>query len=285
MARRVAKVLDEATRRLADAGSASARLDASLLLQRATGWSRTELLAHPERLVPDDEAERFEALVQRREAGEPVAYVLAEREFYGRVFRTDARALVPRPETEKLVEIGIQAVRRWRWRGIEPRVVDVGTGSGAIAISVAAETGCVVVGTDISRAALELARENARALRQQERLRLMESDLLGRIDGPVHVLLANLPYLPDDRALPRDVAAYEPRGALRGGAEGTELVERLLREAVARVAPAAELALEIDEGQGASLSALAADLYAGAQVNVLRDGAGFERVLWVGVKA
>ncbi len=276
-----ADLLDAAARRLASAGSASARLDATLLLSHATGWSRTELLAHPERIVPDLAAATFDALRARREAGEPIAYILGQREFYGRRFRVDRRALIPRPETEMLVELGLEAVAGWRARGVEPRVVDIGTGSGAIAVSLAAETDAMVLATDASFPALTLARENARSLGQARRVRLAQADLLAGVRGPIHVLLANLPYLPAQRPLPRDVHAYEPRAALVGGPHGRELVERLLRQAAPLLVPGAEMALEIDDGQGAALASTARCLYPDAAVEVLPDQAGLERVLRV----
>ncbi len=238
-------------------------------------------MAHPEWAVAREPADAFERLVARREAGEPVAYLLGVREFYGRPFAVDARVLVPRPETELLVEIGVAAVHRFRERGVQPHVVDVGTGSGAIAVSLAAETGVPVVATDVSAHALALAAENARALGQEGRVTFLRTSLLEGLTEPIHVLLANLPYLPENRTLPRDVGDYEPRGALFGGTAGTELVERLLAEARRLIVPGGEMAFEIDEGQGARLAALAAGLYPSAKMDVLRDQAGLERVLQV----
>ncbi|HEX8968932.1 MAG TPA: peptide chain release factor N(5)-glutamine methyltransferase, partial [Chloroflexota bacterium] len=124
------ELIDLATGRLRLAGSPSPRLDAQLLLGSVTGWSRTALLAHPERSISAAAAVAFEALLARREANEPIAYLLGEREFYGRLFKVDRRALIPRPETELLVEIGRAGVARRRAAGISPRVVDVGTGCG-----------------------------------------------------------------------------------------------------------------------------------------------------------
>src|SRR5260370_39507926 len=151
----------QAARRLPAAGSPSGRLDAELLLGKVTGWSRVELAASAERAVPTDVASAFQNLVERRAASEPIAYLLGEREFYGRLFRVDRRALIPRPETELLVDVGRAAVARWRATGVSPVVVDVGTGAGAIAISVAAECSLAVIGTDVSLDALQLAKENA----------------------------------------------------------------------------------------------------------------------------
>jgi release factor glutamine methyltransferase len=274
--------LNEAARHIEVAGSTSARLDALLLLARATGWSKTVLLAYPERAVEPPATGLFSALVARRIAHEPVAYILGEREFYGRTFRVDRRALIPRPETEALVEIGIAATLRWRARGTEPGIVDVGTGSGAVAISLAAETGAQLVATERSWDPLTLARENARALGQEGRVRLVHADLVSCLRGPIHLLLANLPYMPSGCSLPPDVQDYEPHAALFGGPRGDELLERLLREAKPLLALCAEVALEIDDqDQGKPLALLAGDLYPGSDVEVRRDGAGLERILWL----
>src|SRR5947209_1125100 len=172
---------------------------------------------------------------------EPVAYLLGARECYGRMFKVDRRPLIPRPETELLVDLGKAAVARWRASGVEPIVVDVGTGSGAVAVSLAAESNVRVIATDLSLDALLLARENAS--KHVARVNLAVTDLLEGLRGPLHVVVANLPYVPTGRALPRHVAAYEPPLALFGGPRGTELIERLLREARPALTPGAEFAL------------------------------------------
>jgi release factor glutamine methyltransferase len=280
VAEHVGALLEAAARRLAGSGSASPRLDAQLLLARVTGRTRAELLAHPERGVPADQASAFEALVARRAAAEPVAYLLGEREFYGRAFRVDRRALIPRPETELLVEIGLAAIAARRARGVEPVVVDVGTGSGVLAITLAAETGAHVLAIDLSAEALELARENARRLGQAARVRLVQGDLLDPLARPAHVVVANLPYVPVGRELAPDVLRHEPHMALFGGPDGTDANARLLREARATLAPGATLALELDgPTQARVLSTLARALYPGAHVDVHRDGGGTERAL------
>jgi release factor glutamine methyltransferase len=238
------------------------------------------LLAHPERAVSGDVESAFHDLVERRAASEPIAYLLGEREFYGRLFRVDRRALIPRPETELLVEIGRAAVARWRAAGVSPVVVDVGTGAGAIAVSVAAECALPVIATDVSFEALTLAMENA--FHHAAPVRLVQSDLLGGVRGPLHVVLANLPYVPRDQLLPADVKDYEPGVALFGGPRGTELVERLLHDARTLLPPQGELAVELDEEeQAAPIAELARQLYPAAHVEVLRDNGGYDRVVRV----
>ena len=252
------------------------------MLGQATARSRTDLLAHPEIGVPATEESAFLDLLTRREAAEPIAYLLGEREFYGRMFRVDRRALIPRPETELLVDLGIAAVARWRALGVEPNVVDVGTGCGAIAISVAAEAHVRTLATDMSHAALTLAKENAFQYAVARSVSLVQTDLLTGVRGPLHVVLANLPYVPSDRDLPPDVKDYEPSLAIFGGARGTELLERFLPEVRPLLAPGAELCVELDEEeQAAPMAALARALYADAEVSVCQDAGGYDRVVRV----
>jgi len=278
--RTAAELLRAATRRLKATGSpGSARLDAELLLGHVTGWPRADVLAHPERGLTPAQESAFHELVARRAAAEPIAYLLGEREFYGRIFTVDRRALIPRPETELLVDLGIAAVRRWRAVGVEPTVVELGTGCGALAISLAAEAHVSVIATDISGATLDLARENA--FRHAEGLvRLLQTDLLDGLRGPLHVVLANLPYVPRRRDLPPDVKDYEPHVALFGGERGTELIERLLAEARPMLAPGAELCVELDEeAQATPIASLARTLYGRATVGVCQDHGGYDRVV------
>jgi release factor glutamine methyltransferase len=258
----------------------SARLEAELLLGKVMGRSRTEVLAHPEWAVSGTAEGAYIELIARREACEPIAYLLGEREFYGRMFRVDRRALIPRPETELLVDLGRAAVARWRGDGREPRVVDVGTGCGAIAVSVALDCCVRVAATDLSLAALALARENAYLYSAQ--VGLLAADLLAGLRGPLHVVLANLPYVPMHRALPTDVRDYEPHVALFGGPRGTELIERLLHQARPLLAPGGELCVELDEDEQATpVAALARELYPLAAVSVCQDAGGYDRVVRV----
>jgi release factor glutamine methyltransferase len=276
-------LIEEAAWRLREAGSTSARLEAQLLLGHVTGWLRAEVLAHPERCVGSVQESAFLTLVARRAAAEPIAYLLGEREFYGRLFKVDRRALIPRPETELLVDLGRAAVARLRAAGVlEPRVVDVGTGCGAVAISLAAECRVGVVATDVSFAALSLAAENVHRQTLSTRVRLIQSDLLGGLGGPLHVVLANLPYVPRSRDLPPDVKEYEPHTAIFGGERGTELIERLFSEARPLLAPGAELAVELDEEeQAAPMAELARHIFADAEVSVCQDAGGYDRVVRV----
>lgn len=278
----VGDALAEGTRRLVAAGVESARLDALLLLSEVTGLAKAALLARPERPLRAATAARYAALVARRAAREPLAYLLGRREFYGRAFLVTPAVLIPRPETELLVELALAYLRAaGRPAGW---AADVGTGSGAIAVTLAAECpGLRVLATDRSPAALAVARANAAHHGVTDRVALVATDLLLGVRGPFALVAANLPYVPSaviDTLMP-EVARYEPRAALDGGPDGLELNRRLLAQAAARLARPGLLLLELDEGQGELLRAEARRWLPDADVAVVRDLAGHERVLRV----
>jgi release factor glutamine methyltransferase len=269
----IGELLNSGTARLRAAGSESARLDAELLLGMAIGAERTSILAHPEAPVGADASAIYEAALVRREAGEPVAYIRGLKEFHGVAFSVDRRALIPRPETEMLVQT---AERDVAWRltsGPRPsgtpnvQVVDVGTGSGAIAIALAMrlrvrrmlpETSILAV--DCSAGALELAKENAVVHAVADAIEFSLADLLpaGRT---FDVVLANLPYIPSAEVDRLPVAAsFEPRLALDGGTDGLDLVRRLVAALPAVLRPAGTAYLEIGFDQGPAVAALVAGL-------------------------
>jgi release factor glutamine methyltransferase len=270
----VGELLQTATLRLRTSGSESPRLDAELLLGWAIGADRTRLIAHPEAPVGADAASAYESAVARREAGEPVAYIRGLKEFHGLAFVVDARALIPRPETELLVT---QAEREVAWRltsaprpaGTPPvRVVDVGTGSGAIAIGLAVllrkrrmlpEVSILAV--DSSAEALDLARENAVGHAVADEIDFVESDLLPAGERPFDVILANLPYIPSaDLATLPVAASFEPRGALDGGPDGLAVIRRLLATLPVALASNGTALLEIGFDQCPALEVAVAEL-------------------------
>jgi release factor glutamine methyltransferase len=270
----IGELLATGTARLRDAGSESARLDAELLLGWALGADRTVLLAHPEAPVGDDAARQYEAGMVRREAGEPVAYIRGLKEFYGLAFEADRRALIPRPETELLVE---QAEREVAWRlisaprpaGTPPvRIVDVATGSAAVAVALATLLQkrrmlpeVSILATDCSAEALALARENAVAHALADVITFVEADLLPAGEPPFDVILANLPYIPSGEIDRLPVAAsFEPRIALDGGPDGLVLIRRLLEALPEALAPAGTALLEIGFDQGPAVEAAVATL-------------------------
>lgn len=253
--------------------SESAPSDVRLLLADTLNQPTAWILANPEREVPANEAETFLGRLTRCAAGEPLPYVLGWWEFYGRRFAVGPDVLIPRPETEMLVETALDAIRRRNPR----RLIDVGTGSGCVAITLAAEVeGLNVYASDVSRAALRTARVNARAQAVEERIRFVQADLLAGIRGPWDIICANLPYVPASRLRS---GRHEPDLALDGGAHGTALTRRLVSALAHALAPSGTAILEIDDGQASELEAVAQQSLADARCRVVRDLAGFERFL------
>jgi release factor glutamine methyltransferase len=264
--------------------SALPTLDARALLSHVTGLRRESLIATPERPVSTEEIARFDTLAARRRDGEPLAYLLGTREFYGRPFRVTSAVLVPRPETELLVDLALAALDALAPRAA-PRVLDLGTGSGCIAISVAlARPSARVEAVDASVDALAIAQSNADAL--GARVAFATSDWFAAVRGPFDLLLANPPYIAaDDPHLA--ALAHEPRGALTDGADGLDCLRVIARDAPRHLAAGGTLMVEHGHDQAATVRALFEA--AGMQdVRSERDAAGIERVCvgrWPGPQA
>jgi release factor glutamine methyltransferase len=285
-----ATLLLEGTERLRAAGSETARLDAELLLGDAIGVGRTVILAHPEAPVGADAAARYRTGLERRAAGEPVAYIRGIKEFYGLAFAVDSRALIPRPETERLVELGEAEVRRRlgaRGAGDPPiGIVDVGTGSGAIAVTLAvslrrlgALDAVAIVAVDASEDALDLARENAVAHVVGDGVRFSRSDLLDGAASPFDLVLANLPYVRSEAMPGLPIAAsFEPVMALDGGVDGLEVIERLLEQLPMGLADGGRAFLEIGADQGELIVERCDRVLPGWVCHVELDLAGLPRV-------
>lgn len=261
-------------------GIETARLEAELLLARVLGVERLRLIIEPERPLTATELGAYRELVGRRRELEPLAYILGEREFYGHRFKVDRRVLVPRPDTETLVEV---ALGRAPAGAPSCRALDLCTGSGCVAVSLAkARPTWEVWASDLSAAALELARENALRLGCPPTMRFVESDLFGAIpaDAAFDVITANPPYIPSTEidGLMRDVRDYEPRLALDGGPDGLALLARLITEARPLLAPGGLLAVEVGAGQAPAVRALFhAENY--VDVRASKDYGGVERVV------
>lgn len=264
--------------------SESAALDAQLLLAHVTGLARTTVLAYPERLLAPEDAERYAALVTRRVAREPVAYLTGHREFMGLDFLTDARALIPRPETELLVEAALAEVRARLAEPTSPApvVADIGTGSGAIAVALARLEPRLdtIYATDVSADALALAQENAQRIGVAERIHFLEGDLLLPLPEPVDVLLANLPYVAprDAPTLADDVRRYEPSLALYGDDDGLGHLRRLFAQMPARLKPGAAILLEFGYDQRAAVVAQAQTTFPAAEIRIVADYSGWDRL-------
>ena len=288
----VQELLTDAVGRLRVAGSDTARLDAEVLLGAVLGIDRTAIIAQPNAPVGDGSAERFAASIERREAGEPVAYIRGMKEFRGLAFSVDGRALIPRPETELLVELAEAEIVHWltttpRPAGSPPlRVVDIGTGSGAVAIALGAALRrrrmldeVELVATDLSPDAIELARENAVAHALGDRVRFEVADLLPTEIGTWDVVSANLPYVRTAALadLPR-ATSFEPVGALDGGADGLTVIGRLLDRLPDALSPAGVALLEIGGDQEAGMTAAVAARLSGWSCEIRPDLAGLPRV-------
>ena len=263
----IREALVGATGVLGQAGCDSPRLDAELLLAEALRVGRAQLVLDAASPLDRVAAERFAALVRRRVAREPVAYILGRKEFRYITLSVDPRVLIPRPETELLVEVGLTLPA-----GVS--VVDVGTGSGAVALALRHErSDLVVTGTDASEDALAVARHNAERLRLD--VTFLRANLLDGVPGPFDAVLANLPYVPEDAELAPEITGHEPTAALYAGADGLDAIRML----VGMLGGVAVAALEIGgEKQADPVASLLRN--AGFEsLEVLRDLAGHERVL------
>ena len=260
--------LDSAIIALTAAGCESPRLDAELLLAAAMGVDRAVVVSDPGRRIEPDAARRFMEYAARRREREPVAYILGSKGFRSIELAVDPRVLIPRPETEHVVEAVLDLPRG-------ARVCDVGTGSGAIALALKSERPDLeVVATDSSDDALEVARANAERLGLE--VELHHGDLLADVRARLDAIVSNPPYVEDGAELAPEIVRYEPALALRAGPDGLDVIRRLLPAAGATAAHT--VALEIGAGQEAAVGTLMRE--AGfAEVSVIRDLAGISRVL------
>lgn len=274
----VGRLLEWTAGWLRSRGADSPRLDAEVLLAWVLGCQRIELYTRFDEIVAEEARSAFRELVKRRGQGEPVAYLTGSKEFFSLLFRVTRDVLVPRPETESLVVRGIDLCRK---RGLV-RIVDVGTGSGAVAVALARHLPeAVITAVDISPAAVAIARENVEAHGVEDRVRVLEGDLLaGLPEGETFdLILSNPPYIREDEfaGLPQDVRDFEPRQALVAGPRGVEPLERLAAMAAHRLVPGGWLLVEIGPAQ-ASEAVLAAAPHL-EPAATLSDDAGIPRVV------
>ncbi len=260
--------------------SDTALLDAQVLLAHQLAVSRSWLLAHPEVLLSADQRDDFNLAIARLVAGEPLPYILGHWEFYGLDFEIHPGVLIPRPETELLVEqalIWLDAHPNARW------AIDVGAGTGCIAVSLAVHCpDLILVACDISTQAVRLVQSNARKHTVSDRLTVLQSNLLEPViarDRKFDLIIANLPYIPSGLLQDLTVARYEPRLALDGGTDGLVVIRRLLEQAPAMLASGALMLLEIEASQGKTAAALAQTAFPTAIVEVCQDLAGRDRLV------
>lgn len=272
---RLSALLAAASARLKAAGCDTPALDARLLLQRAGGLSREDLILGPDQPLTPEQAARLEAFITRRERHEPVSRILGEREFYGRVFRVTPDTLDPRPDTETLIDAAVALMPK------AARLLDLGTGTGAIAITLLAERpDATGVATDLSTAALAVAAENAAQLGVASRLELMSGSWFEPVAGRFDIILSNPPYIPaeDIAALEPEVRNFDPALALSGGDDGLDPYRSIASSAAGHLAPGGHVLVEIGAGQAGDVTAIfaAAGLQAAGRH---RDLGGHERSL------
>lgn len=273
----IREVLDWATEDFAGRGIESPRLDAELLVAEALGTDRVGLYLDLHRPLVDVERSSIRPLVARRREREPVAYILGHRDFYGRRFHVTADVLIPRPDTETLVNHALECIP-----DDQPcRVLDIGTGSGAIAVTIAAERPlAMVTATDISEAALNVAAGNAERLGVSDRIRLERADLLSGTEQ-YDLIVSNPPYIArsEMQSLQAEVREHEPSGALEAGEDGLDIIRALLVATEGAAATGAQLLVEVGAGQAPSVLDFASARTAWKPIAVHRDLHRIERVV------
>jgi release factor glutamine methyltransferase len=242
--------IDRARARLERAGinSRDAKFDAEVLARHALGWDRTQLLVHGRELPPEDFDQAYEAFIARRAEREPVALIIGRREFWGLDFEVTEHTLIPRPETELIVEEAIEILKA----RADARLFDVGTGSGCVAVAIAREIRYAqVAATDISHDAIAVARRNAIRHGVSDRIRFVRTNLLDGIRTVADLIVSNPPYVPetDAKGMSREVLGYEPHSALFGGPDGLVLMRHLFDTAPERLADGGRLVVEFGFGQ------------------------------------
>jgi len=252
-------------------------LQAQVLLANTLNRPRSWILAHPETSISIDQQNLLLKNLARLEMGEPMPYITGRQEFFSLPFYVTPDVLIPRPETEILVEEAL----RWLSRQVSPqRIIDVGTGSSCIALSIAYNTtGHFIIASDISLNALHVARTNLSQHQQMKNVQLALANLLQPFLGPFDLLLANLPYIPSQKLEKLAVAKHEPILALDGGEDGLLLIRKLLEQARTRLSSTSLILLEIEYSQEQSASNIAKDIFPEADIRVINDLSGMPRIL------
>ncbi|GAB4418437.1 MAG: peptide chain release factor N(5)-glutamine methyltransferase [Anaerolineae bacterium] len=292
-------ILEKAIHRLAAAGCDTPRLDAEVLLAHSLGRERTWLYLHFSDPLDENQANKIEALLRRREQREPVAYIVGHKEFFGLEFEVNPHVLIPCPETELLVETALEIYdlrftiydfninspnSQFTIHNLQFTIADVGTGSGCIAASLAKHLpDASIFAVDTSPEALELARRNAESNKVASRITFLQGDLLEPLPEPADLIVSNPPYVSRSElaaAMP-EVSRYEPRLALDGGEDGLDVIRLLLPQAREKLKRGGALLVEIGSTQGPAVRQLAQFHFPGAAVEVKKDLAGLDRLLVV----
>jgi len=258
------------------AGIEDPYFEAELLLRHALKIDRVELYQELNCVLSTVQDEEFQRLIERRLNNEPAAYIIGHREFYGLDFTVNPDVLIPRPESEMLVGKAIELVHNH----CLSTVADIGTGCGAIAISLAINLpDSVIFATDISASALRVAFSNCRKHGVTDRVELLQGDLLDPLPGPVDLIIANLPYVREPELCAVNTVNFEPILALNGGADGLDTIRRLCLQTGKKLCPGGYLLLEVGQGQGESVTDFLRSLYPSAEVELMPDLSGIGRVV------
>jgi len=259
---------------LAASGSRSSWLDCQLLLAKSLGATRERLMAHPFDTLTEPQWLFFQSCLARRQQGEPIAYILGEREFYGLSFRVDSRVLVPRPETETLVDRALEL------SGHGASVLEIGTGSGCVAVALAmARPGWEITSTDISEHALEVARENAKAHGVDDRINFIHADLFPEGRGRFDLLVSNPPYVSGAEIVEPSVHKYEPHVALYSENDGLAITEMIISQAPSHLVAGGAMALETGLGLSARVAAACQETGFFISIVETKDICGVDRVV------
>ncbi len=275
--------IHRAVEQLKRAGCDAPRLEAELLLGHELGLSRPQLIARWDQGLSTDQAESYLELVGRRVHREPLAYIVGHKEFFGLEFEVDRNVLIPRPETELLVERAIEMARQIDAGG-NVAIADIGTGSGAIAVSLAVSLcKASIYAVDRSAPALAVAARNCHRHGVEDQIRLLQGDLLAVLPEPVDMIVANLPYVEcaELETLAPEVRCFEPAEALEGGADGLDTIRRLLVQVADQARRPKVVLLEIGATQGQAVIGLAKEILGGAKASLIQDYAGFDRIVTV----
>lgn len=287
MATTIQEIWLQGTERLTQARIINPRREAQVLLSAVTGLEHAQLIAYSDRSLTTLQEQQFRSFIQRRSDHEPVAYILGHKEFYGLDFVVDKRVLIPRPETEMLVELALSVIQKRLAAGETPLVADIGTGSGAIPVSLAVQEPRLpyLYACDISKDALEVARINSERHHVAQRIHLLQGNLVEPLPEPVDVLIANLPYVGTSEvsSMSRDVLAYEPHLALFSGPHGLDHLLQLCKDIKqsGTLKDRGVILLEIGYQQSESLIPVLSKLWPTATVSSRKDYAGWNRIIQV----
>jgi release factor glutamine methyltransferase len=253
-------------------------LEGEILLRHILGIDRARFFTELDSPITENQVAELMRLVERRRQGEPSAYITGHREFYGLDFTVNQSVLIPRPDTELLVEKAIDLAKKYN----ASKIADIGTGCGAIAVSLAVNLDDVkIYAVDISAGALEVAKENCRKHKVTDKVILLEGDLLRPLPEPVDMIAANLPYVRKTELTPENPLRYEPQTALDGGEEGLDKIKELCRQAREKLDKNGIILLEIGDGQADAVIDIVKSIFPVGQIDIYDDLAGIERLVAV----